>query len=282
MATPEPMLSIQNWRPPDIDESKPTVTPGVTCPSAQVLAEAGNKVQELPHDVARLAADEDLFHQSLDSAGLSTHAETRKYNYVAAISPVPGAVYVEEYRSDKITQAGSPDSISTTGFVMLSLVLHPAMQGEFEFDCEGQGEWRGQPSWVVHFRQRSDRPNHLQIYNIGSKSFRVDLKGRAWISVDDFRVMRIDADLVNPIREIQLLSQHQKVEYGPVPFAKKNTSLWLPKNAEIYLDFRKHHYYRRHNFYSYMLFDVDASEKPKLPPNTLTSEQSPSTGRISK
>jgi hypothetical protein len=65
--------------------------------------------------------------------------------------------------------------------------------------------------------------------------------------------------------EIQLLSEHQVVEYGPIPFPKKNTSLWLPKSAEIYFDFRKHRYYRRHSFDHYMLFAVDSDEKRKEP-----------------
>ena len=59
------------------------------------------------------------------------------------------------------------------------------------------------------------------------------------------------------------------VEYGPVPFQKKNTLLWLPKSAEIYFDFRKHRYYRRHSFDHYMLFSTDTNEKtnePVVPP----------------
>jgi tetratricopeptide (TPR) repeat protein len=266
-AVPKPVLSIKTWRPPDVDDVRPTASPGVTCPSAQVLAGAGKRVQELVQDVARFAADEELFHQSFDRGGFSTHAETRKYNYVAEVSPEPGTVLIQEYRSDKMAQAGDPDALASTGFFMLALVFHPEMQGDFDFDCEGQGEWRGQPAWLVHFRQRQDRPNHMHTYSVGGQLFRVDLKGRAWISLDNFQIARIEADMVNPMHEIQLLSEHQSVEYGPVPFAKKNTMLWLPKTAEIYIDFRKHHYYRRHSFNHYMLFAVDTQEKDKAPPS---------------
>ena len=71
--------------------------------------------------------------------------------------------------------------------------------------------------------------------------------------------------MVSPLPEIQLLGEHQTVEYGPVPFPKKNTSLWLPKSAEIYFDFRKHRYYRRHSFDHYMLYADDTEEKRKEP-----------------
>ena len=109
------------------------------------------------------------------------------------------------------------------------------------------------------------------------QSYRVDLKGRAWISADTFQIVHVEADMVNPIHEIQLLSEHQIVEYGPVPFAKKKTMLWLPKNVEIYFDFRKHRYYRQYNFDDYALFDVDVSENHKRPPDPSTSEPVPST-----
>ncbi len=277
LAVPKVALSMQTWRPPDIDDVKPTLEPGIACPSAQVLAGAGERVQELVQDVTRFAAKEELFHKSLDGAGLSSHAETRRYDYVAAISPERGSVLIDEYHADRGPQGGDPDGISSTGFVMLAMVFHPGMQGDFNFDCEGQGQWRGQPAWLVHFRQRQDRPNHMQTYDVGGKIYRVDLKGRAWVAADTFQILHVEADMANPIHEIELLSEHQIVEYGPVPFAKKKTMLWLPKNVEIYFDFRKHRYYRHYNFDDYALFDVDVTENHKRPPDTSTSGPIPST-----
>ncbi len=274
-AVPEQTLSMQTWRPPDIDDAKPTTVPGIVCSNTDVLAEAGKRVEELVQDLTRFAADEDLFHQALDSAGLSSKAETRKYNYVAALSRDHGRVLVEEYRVDRIPQPGSPDGISSSGFAVLALVFHPDMQGDFDFDCEGKGDWRGQPSWLVHFRQRADRPNRMHSFSLPNNDFvRIDLKGRAWISADTFQILRIEADIVSPMHEIQLLSEHQAVEYGPIPFAKKNTSLWLPKTAEIYFDLRKRHFYQRHTFDHYGLFDVDTQQKDKLPSSTAINDGS--------
>ena len=264
-ALPKPLLSMETWRPPDVDDSKPNVMPDVPCSGTKVVEEAGKRVLELVQDISRFAADEELFHQSLDSAGLSTSTETLRYDYVAAISSAPGAVFFDEYRTSKGMKTGNPDGIASAGFVALAFVFHPDMQRYFDFDCEGRGEWHGEASWLVHFRQRPDLPNLLQSYQIGGESLRIDLKGRAWISVDKFQIIRIEADMVRPLREIQLLSEHQMVDYGPVPFAKNNTSLWLPKKAEIYFDFRKHHYYRRHRFDHYMLFAIDSAEKDKAP-----------------
>ncbi len=261
-----PTLSIKSWKPPGVDDVKPALASGVVCPFAQVMDESGKRVQELVRDVARFAAVEDLFHQSLDQFGIPVRTETRKYNYVASISESqPGFLAVDEYRADKTVLSEYPDQIASTGFAALALVFHPAMRDNFETTCEGLGDWHGQATWLVHFRQRNDRPNRMHSYKVGNQMHSVALKGRAWITADKFQIVRMEAEMVNPMPEIQLLSEHQIVEYGPVPFPRKNTSLWLPKSAEIYFDFRKHRYYRRHSFDHFMLYSVDSEEKVKEP-----------------
>jgi hypothetical protein len=223
-------------------------------------------VVELVEDVTRFVAVEDLFHQALDQYGTPVRTESRKYNYAASISePQPGYLAVDEDRSGKLGLSGYPDQIASTGFAALALVFHPHMRDNFAMSCEGLGDWRGQASWLVHFRQRDDRPNRMHSYKVGNQLYPVRLKGRAWITADKFQIVRIEAEMVSPMPEIQLLSEHQVVEYGPIEFHKKNVSLWLPKSAELYFDFRRHRYYRRHSFDHYMLFSVDSDEQRKEP-----------------
>jgi len=115
----------------------------------------------------------------------------------------------------------------------------------------------------------------MHSYKVGDQLHPVKLKGRAWITADKFQIVRIEAEMISPMPEIQLLSEHQVVEYGPVPFQNKNTSLWLPKSAEIYFDFRRRRYYRRHSFDHYMLFSVDSQEKRKEPAATPATKPTP-------
>lgn len=266
LALPAAKLSVTAWQPPGVDEIKLAVAPDIRCPADRVIEETGSRVQEFVDNVTRFAAVEDLFHQALDEYGNPVRTETRKFNYVASITePQPGYLAVDEFRADKLSLSGYPDSIASTGFVTLALVFHPHVRDSFEMLCEGLGDWHGQATWLLHFRQREDRPNHMHSYKVGNKIYPVNLKGRAWITSDKFQIVRVEAEMVAPMPEIQLLSEHQVVEYGPVPFQKKNTSLWLPKSAEIYFDFRKHRYYRRHSFDHYMLYSVDTDQKTKEP-----------------
>jgi tetratricopeptide (TPR) repeat protein len=264
-----PILPRTSWQPPGVDEVRPLLAPGDTCPFAEIMEQSGKRVEELVQNVERFAAIEDLLHQNLDNYGVPIRTLTRKYNYVASITePSPGFLNVDEYRAEKHTVEDYPDRIASTGFAALALVFHPHTRESFTMSCEGLGDWHGHASWLVHFRQREDRPNHMHGYQAGNQVRPIGLKGRAWIAADTFQIVRIEADIIHPAPEIQLLSEHQIVEYGPVPFPKKNRTIWLPKTAQIYFDLRKHHYYRRHSFDHYMLFSVDSDERRKEPTPT--------------
>jgi tetratricopeptide (TPR) repeat protein len=265
--------SIKTWEPPGIDDTKPSVAAGVVCPADQIITETGNRVKQLVDDISKFAAVEDLLHENVDELGNAITKETKKYNYVAAISEAKaGFLEVEEYRTEHSEMAQFPDGIASKGFPTLALVFHPNMRDNFEFTCQGLGDWKGKATWVVHFRQRDDHPNRIHDFKIGAMIYSVNLKGRAWITADKFQVIRIESELVKPMPAIQLLTEHQIVEYGPVYFQKKNIELWLPKSAELYFDFRKHRYFRRHSFDHFMLFSTDSDEKyggpkqdPKVP-----------------
>jgi tetratricopeptide (TPR) repeat protein len=266
LASPDLSFTMKPWQPPGIDETKLSVASGVTCPYDNVIEMSGNRVKDLVNDVSRIAAIEHLLHQQVDEIGNPITKETRDYNYVSSISEdQPGFLAVDEYRDAHLGLSDFPDQISSSGFAALALVFHPDMRDNFTMTCEGLGDWKGQSAWIVHFRQRDDRPARIHDYKVGAMTYAVKLKGRAWITTDKFQIVRIESELVNPMKPIQLLSEHQIVEYGPIPFQKKNMELWLPKTAEIYFDFRHHRYYRRHSFDHYMLFAVDSDEKRKEP-----------------
>ena len=266
IAAAQPTFSLRPWQPAGIDTNRPSVATGMTCPLENVLQQSGARVEELVGNVSRIAAIEHLLHEQLDEVGEPITKQTRTFNYVASVSePKPGFISVEEYRAEHLGLADFPDQIASSGFATLALVFHPAMRDNFDMVCEGLGEWQGQATWLVHFKQRNDRPARMHDYRVGSEVYALKLKGRAWITADKFQIVRIESELANPVPEIRLAGEHQVVEYGPVPFANKNVQLWLPRRAEIYLDFRRHRYYRKHSFDHYMLFSVDAEEKRKEP-----------------
>jgi len=131
-------------------------------------------------------------------------------------------VRVDEQRFQRQSSDDTSDEIGdTSGFAGLALVFHPAKRQDFEMTCEGLGRWHEQAAWLVHFKEREDRPDAFQLFFVGGQKFPLRLKGRAWITADNFQIVRIESELVSPVPAIQLVSEQQVVEYGPVPFPKK-------------------------------------------------------------
>ena len=262
LAASVPSLSVKTWEPRGIDDAHPSVAAGVACPYDQLIDKTGERVKQFVDNVAKYAAIEDLVHERIDKQGNPVTKETRKFDYVASISEDRlGVLLVNEFRNERYGVDDLPDQIVTKGFPALALVFHPDMRDNYEMTCEGLGQLYGQATWLVHFRQRDDRPNHMQDYHAGNQDYPIKMKGRAWITADQFQIVRIESELTNPMPQIQLLTEHQIAEYGPVRFGKKDVELWLPKSVDLYLDFRRQRFHRRHSFDHFMLFSVDAEDK---------------------
>jgi len=260
LASSSPSLPPSAWGPPGVDEVKPFVAPGVSCPTKEVLEMAGERVKELVGSMSQFSAIEDLLHEQLDRAGNPLTKETRKFDYVASITEQsPGFLAVDEYRNNRDALPSLPDHISTQGFMAAALIFHPDMQENFDLTCEGLGQWRGNATWLVHFRQREDKPKRLEDYGERDQTYGVSQKGRAWINSDNFQVVRLESELVNSVQGLSV--QHQVTEYGPVQFQKKNVQLWLPQSVDLFLEINRHRYYRRHSFDHYMLFSVNSGQK---------------------
>jgi tetratricopeptide (TPR) repeat protein len=257
------------WRPEDIDAHIPPVEPGASCAVDDVVSKAGQQLITLIKDVDRFAATESLVHESIGKSGLPSLPEKRKFDYVVSIQEVQrGYLNVEEYRNGHGgVSADFPDGVATNGLPALVLIFHPYNAVNFEMTCEGLARWNGGLAWQVHFKQRPDKPNNIKRYRIGADgpSYPVALKGRAWISADNYQIVRLETDLVAPVPQIRLVADHADIEYGPVKFTKSNVSMWLPQSAEVYYDWKGKRIHRRHSFSEYMLFGIEDKQKITVP-----------------
>jgi hypothetical protein len=93
----------------------------------------------------------------------------------------------------------------------------------------------------------------------------VRLKGRAWIAVDSYQVKHLEEDLLEPIPQARLLTEHISTEYRPAEFATRKLQLWLLERVDLYLDYRGHHYYQRHRLSNFLLFSVDTGQQIEPP-----------------
>ena len=202
LAATDTGFSAKSWEPPGIDDVKPSVAADVACPYQKVIDGTGASVKQFVDDLSRFNAIEDLLHENLNELGTATTKETREFNYVAAISePKPGYLTVDEFRTGRTDLGDFPGQIATRGLPGLALVFHPDMRDNFDITCEGLSQWNGKATWLLHFRQRDDRPNRMRSYKIGGEVYPISMKGRAWVSADTYQIVRIDPNSSNRCRK---------------------------------------------------------------------------------
>jgi tetratricopeptide (TPR) repeat protein len=273
-----PMSVAPNWIPPDVDEKIPAVEPGTSCNLQEVVQKAGEGLVTFVHDVDRFTATENLTHESINKYGIASAPEKRKFDYLVSIQDLkPGYLGVTEYRNGGGAQTEFPDGVVTSGLPALVLVFHPYYAPNYEMTCEGLARAGGALAWQIHFRQIPGKPNALKSYQFGMNgpSYSVALKGRAWISADNYQILRMETDIVAPIPQIKLLAEHTAIEYGPVNFQRDNVTLWLPQSAEVYFAWAGKQMHRRHSFSNYLLFGVDEKQRIGAPKDTPAAENAP-------
>lgn len=260
------LMPPPKWMPPDVDDSMPAVEFTASCPVQKIQEEVGSRVSDFVDAVNRIAATELLDNEVIDHSGFPIRRASRSYSYVASVQQVrPGMYIMEEYRNGIMDLDQFPERIATLGLTALVMVFHPIYVGDYELACEGLSRWHGGLAWQVHFRQKPDKPARLRSYRVNSRSFSISLRGRAWISADNFQIVSLETDLVSPVPQIQLRAEHIAVEYMPVKFVSHHQELWLPESAEIYFDYGNRRMHRRHHFRDYMLFAVDEKQQISVP-----------------
>jgi len=254
-----------SWVPPDVDASVPNVDPNVECPLPHILNGAGQRMKQFVGNLEKFTASEQVEHSVVDALGARQTPAVRKFDYVVMVSRErAGGFMLEEYRNGSIDPGQFPAQIATQGLPGIALLFHPFLASDFKFSCEGLGEWKGSAAWQVHFAQRADRPGRLLAYSAGGRSSAVALKGRAWIDPGTFQVLRLESDLVEPLKDFDLTEQHIVISYQRVQFRAQEQQLWLPQVADLYVQRQGHRYYRRHTFSNFQLFTVDTSENIRL------------------
>lgn len=237
------------------------------CPLDKVIKNTSKRLEEFVGNVNRISAIEVLEHERLDKHGKVLEHEKHQFNYVAIIEEIaPGALSVDEYRDGNFGTTGAfPRDIATVGMPLLAMIFHPYHLDEFEMNCEGSTAWHERPVWRVRFQQRKDRPARMSGFRLKNEMFPVLLKGAAWIDTGSYQIVHLETDLLEPIPQVQLYAEHQALDYGPVQFKDSKMSLWLPQEAEIYLDSGGRHFHHRHSYSKYQLFSVDTQENRRSP-----------------
>ena len=272
-AAPTPPIDLPprvNWAPPDIDAAKPFVISGAACSLPKILQAVGKNAEQYINTLQQFSATEEYQSVEIKHDQQLESPEIRSFSYLVTIeAPRPHVIDVHEIRNQGLSPSDMPGRLADLGAPALVLAFHPVYQDDFEWKCEGLGEWNGKPAWLVHFQQRSDQPTSLlAAYETPSQEYALPLKGRAWVSQNGGHVMHLETELASAMIPIELIRQHFAIDYRPILFKSHNIELWLPESVDVYLQYQGHFIHNYHHYTNFKLFWVGTSEKAGKPKET--------------
>jgi tetratricopeptide (TPR) repeat protein len=258
-SSPEPKSVI----PMRVDETVPEVAVDVPCSLPTVLHGAGQRAEQLLNTLQKFNASERVEHYKLNAAGVPGPADVRSFDYIVSVShDAQGGFQMQEYRNGGIVHSEQfPSGIRTANLAEHGLIFHPLLAPGFHFTCEGLGEWKGHPTWLVQFEEKKNDLNPFRSYVINGFSYPLQLTGRAWIDAGTYQVLRLESDLLKPVEKIHLTREHIAIEFASVKFRTGNQQLWLPQTAELYVEWNGRRFYRRHSFSNFKVFSTDSTEE---------------------
>ncbi len=265
--------SERPWAPLDIDSAVYEVAPNENCRTELILDGALHRMNSDLLNFEKFTATEHVERQEIDRNGWPGPMKTHDSSYIVFVYPYGiGSFYVTEFRGgeDKTSaSSGTEASANITSTNLNSMgvnVLQPIYRPRFDYSCEGLSNVRGQAAWQIHFVEKRDAKGEgVRLWKLNYETYAIPVKGRIWISSTSFAVLRVETDLREPVRGLELTRDHLLVDYGPVNFLAGDKQLWLPWSADSYMERRGKRYHHRHSLRDYLLFNVDTTHKVGKP-----------------
>ena len=211
---------------------------------SDLLAKVGAKVDELAKKVPDLTSDEQV--TQVQGTGLEQNCAVdahcpgslrihKSYHYILLSHQTPEGSFFEESRTNQenqeIESQAGPNSI---GFAGTWLIFSPVNNTESHFRYIGEEKIGKRKSYVVAF---AEIPGMVRVPGImmdtQGRMLPSLLQGFAWIDEEDFRILQLRTDLLEPQLEIGLQKQTAIIVFGPVAIAQLNLRLWLPMEVDV-------------------------------------------------
>jgi hypothetical protein len=229
-------------------------------PLASLLERLGNKVELFRQQFPGVTCTESLLQVKLGKSGEIIRKQDSQSDYLILMKLRENYLTVEESRivtKQPKKQEGVP-LLVTGGFSTLVLVFHPLYQNCFEFVKLPEEMLNGKRVLRIRFRHVAGTRSTAAV-RLETRDVPLDLKGHAWIDPETATVLRITAELAEPLSDLGLQTFSADVQYAPIRFATSEGDYWLPASAAIEVATARQHWRNVHQFTNYRRFSVTSA-----------------------
>jgi VWFA-related protein len=253
------------WAPPKVDARLKSLSMIPPCDLPDVLEHTAANSLLLTSNLEKLTAQEHIEYVMLDRSGMVEQFDSGLFDYVYAIEQQNGGSVSREYRTPVKGSHAFRESAMDVGQAAIASIFQPDLQMDYEMKCEGIDERNGQLDWVVHFQQRKDKPSRTAKFSMDNIAYPAMLKGRAWISKENFQIVHLEANLMEDLPQIELEELAFSVDYDLVPTPSGTTETCVPHNTVSYWKFGAHRLILAHAFTGFQFFTVETKDKVQEP-----------------
>jgi hypothetical protein len=232
-----------------------------------ILRKTGKEVDEFFDNAVDLEAREEIRQERDGAFGSASRREPTRDNYLILRHGEGTRADFDEFRMDEKghrmdEQDFGGGFLVTSGFALICVQFSTFYQWDSQFLYLGQQKIGGRDTYAVAFAQIPGEASlTVTLRGPNGKTVHMLTQGIAWVDQENFHILRMRTDLLDPPPEIGLEVQTTKVSFSEVRFADVATPLWLPREVNVYvklgknadrlveLEFRNvHHYtdYRRY------------------------------------
>jgi len=252
----------------------------------ELLRALGTSIQNFFRDFSNTAATEVIRQTQLDDKGRLRGSRSEEFYYVFLQKQAEeGQIALEEFRSPVHGPPTAPDGsesgyMKTSGFASSLIVFDRRFQPGVSYRYLGRQTVESHPAYVIGFAQQpavSPPLGSFYLLRGGSRLLTFSLQGIAWISTDQYRVLKLRTDMLHPLPEIQLARATSGIDYAPVQFASSPSPFWLPRHVTVNVEWGRKRLRNDHVFSQFRLFKVETESKIVGPPREAAkpSERAP-------
>jgi tetratricopeptide (TPR) repeat protein len=239
-------------------------------PIEGILGAVGNNVSGLFANLFNLSAIESVQLQRVDRKGKADQSRSFEYLYLCMGAIDKQDPYFEEFRSDsrgnEIVQLGLDEGyMLTSGFMSAPLIFHPIHQNGNSFRLLGYQKLRGRHTVVVAYAQVPERCRLKGHFSVGAKSHETFKQGIAWIDAENYQIVRLVSDLLQPVPELGLEKLRTEIDFDKVRFNQTAQEFWLPVQVVVTVNWNEKLLRNTHSYSDFKQFDVKTSQKIEKP-----------------
>lgn len=239
-----------------------------------ILEKTGENVRDFFTGFQNTVSREQVREERLSKEGKVKDFQDLRFQYLLVSQPQQGRLELQEYRTNSHGDPTAPTGLDsgfmlTSGFASASLLFHPLYQAGARFRYLGRETLDGKPMYVVAFAEMPDKAQMIERFNTNDGSVLVVFQGLAWIDANSYKIVRLRTDLLKPETKLRLQRQTTEITYDPVQFKQMASTVWLPSDVAVTVQWAGKTFRNTHHYSDFKLFNTGTEEhvKPvKIPP----------------